>query len=161
MDTRQISEFLVEVDKVYRYTIESNNPNHNSNEVTDFLNRLTNLQEDVIWLVTDLDLTPRYHCDYHPTGKREISNSVYEFNKRLETEHFILITLGELSSILNETICIRRGLFICLPNEIKLCDFYATVESECTESMLHESALHELRVLDDLIYILSKDRLIP
>ncbi|UQZ82173.1 hypothetical protein SK3146_01330 [Paenibacillus konkukensis] len=131
------------------YTIESNCPNDNSDEILGIVRLLTHHQKNIVWLLSDLDIVPKYFGDYHPTGKKEPRLLVYNFMSKIQKEGFIAASFTELQDLLIETASIRRGVFLCVPDSTVLGDFYAHVEPQNIDAFQHECAFHEVRVLDE------------
>ncbi|WP_372010397.1 hypothetical protein NBRC13296_06825 [Paenibacillus chitinolyticus] len=136
------------------YTFESVDPNNNIHEIIKLLDFLTE-KEEVQWIISDLDIVPQYHGDYSPNGKIENISHVYLFELEIQKNFFVSLNYSKLRKILEEASCIRRGVFICLQEKTELTEFYATVEPKEPHAIQHKFGLHEVRILDDLIFILS------
>lgn len=142
------------------YTLESRYPNDNSTEILDILEIITKKNDKSIsWILCDLDIVPKTEGDYTPSGKGDPCHPVYDFITRIQRERFIVVSIVEVQDILVETTSVRRGVFLCVPDSTVLGDFYACVEPKNKGAFQHECAFHEIRVLDDLIYILSNNDL--
>ncbi|WP_068773835.1 hypothetical protein [Paenibacillus sp. FJAT-26967] len=136
------------------YTFESVDSNNNIHEIIKLLEFLTE-KEDVQWIISDLDIVPQYRGDYSPSEKIENRPQVYLFELEIKNNFFISLNFSKLRKLLEEASCIRRGVFICLQEQTELTEFYATVEPKEPHAIQHKFGLHEVRILDDLIFILS------
>ncbi|MGW9125608.1 hypothetical protein ACWGPW_11445 [Paenibacillus chitinolyticus] len=144
---------------MHSFTYESKDSNNNSKEILGLLQFYTNLSRNVSWLIGDLELVPTYIGDYHPSGKVEPPQRVSLTSiQRFQEEGFLWLSLKEIEELLNDSLSVHRGVFVCLPEHMEVSHFHGDAEST---SLQHESALHEITVLDDLIMIQSSFKLRP
>ncbi|MEC0248197.1 hypothetical protein P4H65_20580 [Paenibacillus chitinolyticus] len=143
---------------MHSFTYESKDSNNNSEEILGLLQFYTNLSRNVSWLIGDLELVPLYLGDYHPTGKPEPQRISLTMIQKFQEEGFLRLSLKEIEEMLNDSLSVHRAVFVCLPEHVEVSHFHGDAESL---SLQHESALHEITVLDDLIIINSAFKLRP
>ncbi|MFC9775301.1 hypothetical protein [Paenibacillus chitinolyticus] len=144
---------------MHSFTYESKDSNNNSEEILGLLQFYTNLSRNVSWLVGDLELVPTYIGDYHPSGKVEPPQRVsLTMIQKFQEEGFLRLSLKEIEEMLNDSLSVRRGVFVCLPEHVEVSHFHGDAEST---SLQHEYALYEITVLDDLIMTNSRSELLP
>lgn len=140
--------------------IKYDNPNENAHFISGILQSVSEtVSNNVKWLISELELVPKYNGDYSPTGKNQNPDYAYHFTERIRNEHIVLCSGSELRLALEESTSVRWGVFLGFLDKTSTdVDFYPTVEVEEIELIQHPLALIEIRIIDgDIIEILSRD----
>jgi hypothetical protein len=137
-----------------------NYPNNNSS----FLIKLASIinieiNNEKIWAVGSLVLTPKFHGDYPPAKEAKFDEIAHSFAKKVEKEGIVYASFDEIQQILQDTQYVREGVFICLPRLVdRSFQFFPLADVEDVEEIQHPLALVEIRVIDgDIFEVLIKD----
>lgn len=134
--------------------------NHNIKFVQALFSTIHALHKESYWAVGNLDLVPKFHGDYHPTGKSTHPELSYHYYLRVQNEWVVFSTLDELQAVFLDTETVHWGAFLCFANDVaKDKEIHPFVEAKPVDNLQHPLALLEIRILDgDLFILLSKDR---
>lgn len=135
------------------------NPNDNSDFLLELINRTEYCNsDDYYWVITDLDLTPRFHGDYMGNGGAVSEETAYSFLQIYEKIGIAIINYNNLVNLLKDSQCIRSVIILCFSKQIfiDINTFRPKVESSNSNELSHNEAKIEVRILDgDLFYILK------
>lgn len=112
------------------------------------------------WIISDLDLIPKFHGDYSGIGNEATLSAAYIFLNKIEHEKIAVLSSDELFCVLEDAIAIDKGVFICLEKQysINKDTYRPRIESDKPERMYDHRAEFEIKILDgDLFYILEKN----
>lgn len=141
--------------------ITCNNPNDNSIFLIELINKTKyNKNEDYYWVITDLDLIPRFHEDYMGSGGAVSKEIAYSFLKNFENSGIAIMSYNELVNLLNDAQCVRNAVIVCFSKTVSIDTktFRPRVESNDLDNLSHSDAKLEIRILDgDLFYVLRNE----
>lgn len=137
------------------------NPNDNSDFLLELINKTEYYKNnDYYWVITDLDLIPRFHGDYMGNGGAVSEEIAYSFLKNYENAGIAIMRYNELVNLLKDSQCIRNAVIICFNNQVFIDTntFRPKVESNNPNKLSHAEAEMEVRILDgDLFYVLRNE----
>jgi hypothetical protein len=141
--------------------ITCNNPNDNSDFLIDLINKTEySKNEGYCWVITDLDLIPRFHGDYMGNGGAVSKEIAYSFLEDFKNAGIAIMSYNELVNLFKEAQCVRNAVIVCFSKTVTIDTktFRPRVETNNLNKLSHSNAKIEIRILDgDLFYVLKNN----
>lgn len=139
--------------------ITFDNPNDNSEFLLELINKTEYCNsDDYYWVITDLDLIPRFHGDYMGNGGAVSEEIAYSFLQNYEKTGIAIMNYNNLVNLLKDSQCVRNVIILCFSKQVFIDTntFRPKVESSNPDKLSHNEVKIEVRILDgDLFYILK------
>lgn len=141
--------------------ITCNNPNDNSDFLIDLISKTEySKNEGYYWVITDLDLIPRFHEDYMGNGGAVSKEILYSFLEDFKNAGIAIMSYNELVNLFKEAQCVRNAVIVCFSKTVNIDTktFRPRVETNNLNKLSHSNAIMEIRILDgDLFYVFKNN----